>query len=123
MNSAAHTTARPASTSVITLVLWSALLAGIGELALRLVARRLVPEPVFINPASVWLGPVSALLLFAPLILLAWAAGRLHARSTAWMVAVFTGSFLAAFDVLMLLPRLHLYALVILAAGVASQVV
>ncbi|MFP5354461.1 MAG: sulfatase, partial [Gemmatimonadota bacterium] len=108
--------------SIVRLTLWSALVAGIGEVALRLVARQVLPEPVFLNPASVWLGPLSALVIFAPCIALAWGVGRLRSARGAWFAAVAAAAFLAAFDVLLLVPRLHLLALALLAAGVASQV-
>ena len=108
--------------SIVRLALWSALVAGIGELALRLVARRFLPEPVFINPASVWLGPLSALLVFTPVIILGWLVGRIRGPRAAWIAAVAVAAFVASLDVLMLIPRLHLVALVVLAAGVASQV-
>ena len=125
VNSAAH--APPGDTpralpSIVRLALWSALVAGIGELALRLVARRVLPEPVFINPASVWLGPLSALLVFTPVIVLGWLVGRIRGPRAAWIAAVVVAAFVASLDVLMLIPRLHLVALVVLAAGVASQV-
>lgn len=108
---------------LLRLVFWTALLAGIGEFAARLLARVVLPEPVFINPASIWLGPVSALLLFTPLILSGWAVGRLRGPAVAWLAAMAVGVFLAVFDVLMLVPRLHPGALAVLAAGVAAVAV
>jgi arylsulfatase A-like enzyme len=93
-----------------------------GELALRLVATRILPDPVAINPASVWLGPLSALIIFAPLVLLAWIAGRLRSRAFAWSAAVTTAAFLTIFDVLMLVPRVHPIAMAVLAIGIATQV-
>jgi len=105
---------------VLRLAVWAALLAGVGELAARLLARAVLPEPIFINPASVWLGPVSALLLFTPVMLLAWMAGRLRGPEVAWGAAVAAAVFLAVFDVLMLVPRLQLGALAVLAAGIAA---
>jgi len=104
-------------------VLFLALAVGLGELTLRLVARLLRPEPVFLHPAAIWLGPASALLVLTPLVALAWCLGRVRNASAAWGAAVGVGAFLATLDVLMLVPRLHLLGLALLAAGVAAQVV
>lgn len=114
--------ALPTVARIIPLALAAALAAGIGELALRLVARRVLPAPVAINPESIWLGPLSALVVFTPLIVVAWAVARLKSRSAAWLSAVAMAAFLAVFDVLLLVPRLHPAALAVLAIGVASQV-
>jgi len=108
---------------IVRLSVWSALMAGLGEFALRLVARRVLPEPVFLDPSSVWLGPVSALLVMLPMVALAWLAGRWRGARVAWVAAVAMASFLMVFDVALLVPRLHLAALAVVAAGVASQAV
>lgn len=114
--------AHPGIARLVPLALATALATGVGELILRLLARRVLPAPVAINPESVWLGPLSALLVFTPLIVAAWLAGRLASARAAWTSAVGMASFLAVFDVLLLVPRLHPAALAVLAFGVASQV-
>jgi arylsulfatase A-like enzyme len=88
---------------------------------MRLLARRFMAEPIFLNPASIWLGPISAAIVFAPLIGIAWLAGRRGGRERALSWAVAVAAFLAAFDVLMLVPRVHPLALAALAGGVAAQ--
>jgi arylsulfatase A-like enzyme len=108
---------------IVQLSLWAALVAGLGELALRLVARRVLPEPVFLDPSSVWLGPVSGLLVITPLVALAWLLGRMRGKQAAWMMSVAMATFLMAFDVVLLVPRLHLAGLAVLAAGLAAQAV
>ncbi len=125
MNSVApadRDSAPPSIARLVPLSLAAALAAGIGELLLRLVARRVLPAPVAINPESIWLGPLSALVVFAPLILVAWLAGRIGGARAAWLAAVVMAAFLAVFDILLLVPRLHPAALAVLAIGVASQV-
>lgn len=109
--------------SIVRLTLWSALMAGVGEVVLRLVARQLLAEPVFLNPASIWLGPLSAFLVFLPCIAMGWMAGRVRSARAAWYSALGVATFLAVFDVLLLVPRLHLVALALLAAGATTQVV
>lgn len=107
---------------LLQLAAWSALLAGVGELVLRVVARTFLPDPVFIHPAGFWLGPLAALLLFAPVIAIGWSVGRLRSQATAWLIAVGLSAALAIFDVLLLVPRVHVGALAILAIGLATQV-
>ena len=114
--------ARPSPASLAPLILGTALVAGLGELVLRLLAARVLPAPVQLNPASVWLGPLSGALVFTPFILVAWLVGRAGGVRAAWIAAVAMAGFLAAFDVLLLIPRFHPAALAILAAGIASQV-
>ena len=105
------------------ILLLSALLAGWGELALRLVAQRFVQSPVFLDPASVWTGPVSAVSLFVLPIGLAWLFGRRRGGNAPWRWALTVALWLAGFDVLLLLPRVHPAALAIVAAGIAVQAV
>ncbi|MCC6772654.1 MAG: sulfatase [Gemmatimonadaceae bacterium] len=112
----------PSPASLVPLILASALAAGIGELVLRLLATRFLPAPVAINPASIWLGPVSAAIIFTPLIVAVWLGARLIGSGAAWSSAVAVAAFLATFDVLLLVPRLHPAALAVLALGVAAQV-
>lgn len=109
--------------SIVQLAVWSASLAGLGEVALRLVARQVVPRPVLLNPESIWMAPLSALLVFAPLIALGWGIGRRWAAQSAWTGALAVAAFLVAFDGLLLVPRVHPLALATLAAGIAQQVV
>ncbi len=106
---------------IVRISIWAALVAGVGEVVLRLVARRVLPEPVFLDPSSIWLGPVSALMIIVPLVLLAWLLGRLRDAQTAWIAAVAMATFVMAFDIALLVPRLHVAALAVLSAGVASQ--
>ncbi len=99
------------------------LLAGWGEFALRLVADRMRPIPVFLDPASVWTGPLSASALFFVPVAVAWLLGRRRGGDAAWRWAATVALALACFDVLLLLPRVHQAALAIVAAGIAVQTV
>ncbi len=103
-----------------------ALLVGWGEFALRLVANQLhlTTGPVFINPALVWMAPAAAAALFAAPVGLAWLLGRSRIdRNAAWRWALTVALILALFDVLLLVPRVHPAALLVVAAGVAVQTV
>lgn len=103
-------------------VLLGALGIGVGEVALRFAARAVRDTPVFLDPAMSWTGPLSALLLLAPLAAVTWvAASRLRPGSErrAVLVAVVAGGLLDV--LLLLLPRLHVLAHLIVALGVAWQ--
>lgn len=88
-----------------------------------MVAQWVRDEPVFMNPASFWQGPVSAFLVIAPLCLLAWLVGRRWGAAAAQSAAIGLALFLVGLDLLLFIPRVHGFAKVILAAGVASVVV
>jgi len=105
------------------LIVWASLAAGIGEWVLRVAARTFLPDPVFLNPASIWLGPLSVLTLLTPLVGLGWLIGRRQGGSTAWLTAFAVATFLVGLDVLLLVPRVHGIAIVLLAAGFASVAV
>jgi len=105
------------------IIVLSALLAGWGELTLRLVASRMLPTPVFLDPSSVWTGPVSAAgVLFLP-VGLAWLLGGWRGGSAPWRWALTVALGLAILDVILLLPGVHPAALAIAASGLAVQAV
>lgn len=109
----------PALWSIIAV---SALLASWGEIVLRLVASRVRPEPVFVDPAAVWVAPIAATVLFAAPISLAWLLGRRKADpGAAWRWALAVALALATFDVLQLIPRVHPAAFLLVAAGIGVQ--
>lgn len=115
-------TKAPGLAGIALLAFWAGLAAGVGEVTLRLIARPILSVPVFFDPASIWLAPSSAAILFLPCVLVAWLFGRLKSRRAGWEFAVAAAAFLATLDVLLLLPRMHALALVLVAAGIASQV-
>ncbi len=117
------TTPRRPARAVLFLAHWAAIFGRVGELILRRLAQLFLTEPVFAHPYGFWLGPLSALLLFAPVILIVWGlTWRIGGRTAAWRAAVWTAAWLAVFDVLLLVPRFHVWALAVFAAGVAALV-
>lgn len=115
-----HGENRSSRQPLLLLILWGALATGIGEWLLRLVAREVLATPVFLNPASLWLGPLSAGIYLAPITAGAWAVGRLRGPAYPWPTAVGAAVFVICLDLLLLVPRVHGGALLLLAAGVGS---
>lgn len=105
------------------LTLVAAMVTGLGEVGLRLAARLIRTAPVLLNPSSVWLSPLSAFLILAPCVVGAWLLGRVWGQRTAWRAAVGMAAFVVAFDLLIFVPRIQLWALAILAVAIASRVV
>lgn len=105
------------------LTLAAAMVAGLGEFTLRLATRLVRTAPVLLNPSSLWLSPLSAFLILTPCVVGAWLLGRVWSQRTAWLAAVGMAAFVVAFDLLIFVPRIHPWALAIVAVGIASQVV
>jgi arylsulfatase A-like enzyme len=105
----------------VLLVIWGALAAAVGEFLLRLSARALREAPVFIDPASSWTGPLSALCIITPCAALAWATARKWARGNERRAVLVVVMFLVSLDVLLLVPRVHPAAVIALAAGIGWQ--
>lgn len=111
---------------VLWLVAVAALAAGLGEAALRfalLPHRELLSSRIYLNPQSVWMGPVMSALLMVGPVLLAWGVGqRARQGAWAWSGAVLMAAFLALYSVAMITRRVSDLALAALALGLASQV-
>jgi arylsulfatase A-like enzyme len=113
----------PGFVDVILVALGFGAAAGVAEFVLRVIAERVISTPILLNPDSIWLGPISGVAILLPIVLVAWAIGRLRSASYAWMMAVAVAAFFSALDVSLLAPRLHPAAVAVIAAGVASQVI
>lgn len=117
---------RPRVQDVMALVVTSALGAGLGEAGLRfalLPHRELLSSRIYLNPQSVWMGPlVSVVLIGLPVLLVYAIARRVRGGAWSWSAPVLVATFLALFSVSMITRRVSDFALAALALGVASQV-
>jgi len=113
----------PARLSDALLVIASAALAGaLGEFALILGARLALGRITMLNPQGIWLAPVANLFVIGLPALLVWFVLRLLNRGWALPGATAVAAFLAALEPLLVLKgRLHIAAMLILAAGVGVQ--
>ena len=126
-----HDPAAPPATQGMRLrdVLWvtgaGALLAGLGEVALRyalLPQRELLGNRIYLNPQAVWMAPLTNVLLMLGPGLLAYAVGRrVRNGALALPATVLVVGFLSVFAVAMITRRVSDVALAALSLGVASQ--
>ncbi|MGQ0647594.1 MAG: sulfatase [Gemmatimonadaceae bacterium] len=111
---------------VLWLIATGALAAGLGETGLRfalLPHRELLSSRIYLNPQSVWMGPVvNALLMLVPVWLAFLIGRRVKGGKYAYASAVLVATFLSVFTVSMITRRVSDLALAALAIGVASQV-
>lgn len=107
----------------VLLVIASAALAGaLGEFALIIGARLALGRITMLNPQGIWLAPIANLFVIGVPSLLVWLVVRLFNRSWALPSATMVAAFLAALEPLLVLKgRLHIAAILVLAAGVGVE--
>src|SRR5690349_8043975 len=104
------------------LVLWFALVAGLGELTILGFRYFVFHEHFQRNKQIAWLTPLSYLTCLGLAGLGLFVAGRLIPRLREPKIQMFALGFLASFGVLFLFyPKVHKAAIVLLALGVATQ--
>lgn len=118
---------RPGGPGLRTLVVWSALAAGLGELAARIVVRQWstsFDKSFVLNPQSVWMGPIAAVPVMGIGVGLAWLlASRFRSENVRWGLPLGAALFLVVWQVLLTTTRVHALALAALALGVAVTAV
>lgn len=111
----------PPQREIAALTVAAATIGGIGELALRLIARTSRDTPVFIDPQAVWMAPlVNVVIIGAVLAIVNLVTSRIassKARFAVWAFAI----ALAVAGPLLLVPRLHVLAVLLLSTGVGMQ--
>lgn len=108
---------------VLVVVAWAALAGALAEFALILGARIVLERFTMLNPQGVWLAPLANVVVIGAPALLVWAITRWLSPRWALPSAAAVAAFLATLEPLLVLKgRLHLVAMLLLAAGVAAQV-
>lgn len=107
----------------VLLVIASAALAGaLGEFALVVGARLALDRITMLNPQGIWLAPIANVFVIGGPSLLVWFGVRLFNRRWALPSATAAAGFLAALEPLLVLKgRLHIVAMLLLAAGVGAE--
>lgn len=107
----------------VLLAIGAASLAGaVGEYALIMGARVVLGRITMLNPQGIWLAPIANAFVIGAPTLLVWFTVRLFQREWALPSAVGVAAFLAVLEPLLVLKgRLHIAAMLVLAAGVAVQ--
>ncbi len=108
--------------SLALLWVFVSLLSGTAELATVAFKAFVSGEFVLVNAHVVWMTPISYLLFLAPVVGSLAVAARVLPKLVSLQVRVFVLVFVSAFGVFFLAyPRLHAVAILLLAAGVATQ--
>lgn len=126
MNNVRSASTQPASTrlrDVLVVVAWAALAGALAEVALIMGARIILQRITMLNPQGVWLAPLANVAVIGVPTLLVWGITRWLRPGWALPIAVGVATFLAVLEPLLVLKgRLHVAAMLLLAAGVAVQV-
>ncbi|MGH7711740.1 MAG: sulfatase-like hydrolase/transferase [Gemmatimonadaceae bacterium] len=120
MPSPAHHTFR--LRDVLIVVACAALAGALAEFSWILGARILLQRYTLLNPQGLWLAPLANFVVMAPPVLLTWGLLRWRRSRFAMPGAIAVAAFLAVLEPLLVLTgRLHIVAMFILSAGVATQ--
>ena len=120
-----HSAPRTTFALVATLVIWGALAGAHGELAARallMVKTPVLPSSFHFNPMALAVGPLVNVPIFAAAVLLVVLVARVLRPGRVFQAVVLVVLTLAAFEVALTTRRVHVAALFILAAGLASLV-
>ncbi len=101
--------------------LWFLLVAGLIEVSVLTVQHFTIYPILRISREYVWMAPLALLLFAIPPLLSAWGLSRIWRHINWWWYANFSCVFFGYLNLLFLMPRLHHYAAVILAAGLSVQ--
>jgi arylsulfatase A-like enzyme len=100
---------------------WFGLSTGLGEVSLRAVQWFILNQRTFVSPHVVWMAPLADLLFFAISGLILFLIARRWPALVSLRIAVFIFAFLAFLGPLLWYPRLHVFAALLLAAGLSVQ--
>jgi arylsulfatase A-like enzyme len=106
---------------LILIAIWFGLASGLVEVGIITLEKRYLHPMIRLSQDFVWMAPVAevTLLLLATLVLIV--VGRLWGRVNLLSSVLFVCSLLAFLNLLMLVPRLHHAAALVLATGLSIQ--
>lgn len=107
--------------SLLLLAAWFGLLTGFGEVSLLAAKKLFLQQFIRFGPHVIWMAPLSDLLLFiVPGLVLSLIAWR-WPKSISLRTACLLFAFLGFLSLLFMYSKLHLYAALLLACGLAVQ--
>ena len=104
------------------LAMWFALVTAAAEVGARVFAKVFMQRPFSYGPQMAWMTPLADVVMFAAAAAIATLAARLWPRSARLRVLLTCLVFLSCLSVLLLVPRIAVWAQVLLAAGLAAQI-
>jgi arylsulfatase A-like enzyme len=105
--------------TVVQLAVWFATMTGLGQAGIWLIARDVIHRAVDFDPQVIWMATVSNLVVFCTLALLLAVASRRRGVHPVLAISLFAAT--AAITLFLMVPRLHVWALVLLAIGLGVQ--
>jgi len=108
-------------TRLLILAVWFGLLTGLAEVCALAIKRFVLRRTVALSWKVVWMGPLANVILFTLVGLILFLVARRWSKIVSLRVAIFVFAFLGYLSLLVMIPRLHLSALLVLAAGLAMQ--
>src|SRR5262245_27055555 len=111
------------TTAIVRWGLWFAFLTGLGQALLVGKARLSTDRIVMIKSDVVWMAPLTNAVIFTIAALVVGLCTLRIERMKAASVALFVFVFLMVIAPLLMVPRLHRYAAVVLGVGLAIQTV
>jgi arylsulfatase A-like enzyme len=107
--------------SLLLVAAWFGLLTGFGEVSLLAAKRILLQQFIRFGPNLIWMAPLSDLLFFiVPGLILALVAWR-WPKAISVRTACLVFAFLSFLSLLLLYSKIHVYAALLLASGLAVQ--
>jgi arylsulfatase A-like enzyme len=109
------------ASSILLTAIWVGLLVGLAEVSVRAVQVFIVHQWIWLSPDVVWMAPLAdvSLLVIAGSVLVL--SGKVWPRlASSWSV-LFVFTFLGFLGPILFMPRLHPYAALLLACGLAAQ--
>jgi arylsulfatase A-like enzyme len=110
------------SGKLLVIAVWFGLLTGLAEASLLTIARHFLNRYIsYVGRDFVWMAPLAELFFFAFAAVILLLPAFLWSRLIIPRVAIFIFAFLAFINILLIYQRLHLFAALVLAVGLATQ--
>jgi hypothetical protein len=109
------------STVLLIAAIWFGVITGLAEVALLAVKRLLLHKLIFVSTDTIWMAPLADVLLFAVPALILFLLARKWQSFVSLRVIVLVFSFMSYLSVLLMITSLDRIAVLVLAAGLATQ--
>jgi len=107
--------------NTLTLSLWFGLITGLGEVALHGIKKFVLHKTLHLSPHVVWMAPLANVVLFGFVGVILLTLGRRWSKLRGLNLTSCVFSFLGFLSLLLMYPRFHYYAVLLLAGGLAIQ--
>jgi arylsulfatase A-like enzyme len=121
MNEVVSTQRHPTASNILLTAIWVGLLVGLAEVSVRAAQVFIVHQWIWLSPDVVWMAPLAdvSLLVIAGCVLIL--GGRVWPRLASCWSVLFVFTFLGLLGPILFMARLHRYAALLLACGLAVQ--